>query len=364
MERKAGFAPTSREAESTYSSVIQLPLDIESLTNEELRAKRRHIRLNPEEVKAIERMTKEGAFGPALRQMQISHETQLEAQRKTIESFDFQWRRLSDGPYLLSDAHWRSNVAEYILDELGGTADWVKGKNVLDAGCGQGRWSYGFEKLGSHIFGFDSSESGIDYARHTIPNGQFTVANLLDHERLLELYAPQQFDVIWCWGVLHHTGNPILAMRNLIPLLASNGLLHVYVYGKKSFRFRLWKFIFSKFNYQERVVISTIISTSLALRCVCLAAVTYCFNKKRPSIWHPKQFVHGIFDVYPILHSCIRHPTQFVHGIFDAYSPQLASEHTEEEVAQWFREIGLIPRRVHPAWVKRSTDIFMTGRKC
>jgi 2-polyprenyl-3-methyl-5-hydroxy-6-metoxy-1,4-benzoquinol methylase len=243
-----------------------------------------------------------------------------DAQSKTIESFDFQWRRLPNDRWLLSDEHWRLNVASYILDELSVTADWMKGKNVLDAGCGQGRWAYGFDKLGCHVFGFDTSESGIEYARRAVPNGQFTVAYILDRERLLELYAPEQFDVVWVWGVLHHTGNPTQALANLVPLVAPHGLVHAYVYGEKTRQLHLLRMIMNHLPLLEARV----------------------YAAKLMVLWKGGS----------------------VHGWFDALSPTIASEHTEYEVRKWFTDAGLVFVRVYqPNWCRGSTDLFVTGRR-
>ncbi len=235
----------------------------------------------------------------------------------TIESFDFQWGRLPNARYLLSDADWRANVANYILDELGVTAEWIRGKTILDAGCGQGRWSYGFQKLGCHVFGFDSSENGVNYARHAIPNGQFAIADILDAERLNELYHFGQFEAILCWGVLHHTGNPAQALANLVPLLAPHGLLHVYVYGRKGRLLGLERMVVTRLPLEARVYVVKLTSR--------------------------------------LTHSS-------AHGNFDALSPKIATEHTEGEVRRWFTDAGLSVLRVGvPNWRRGSTGIFITG---
>jgi 2-polyprenyl-3-methyl-5-hydroxy-6-metoxy-1,4-benzoquinol methylase len=57
----------------------------------------------------------------------------------TIQSLDFQWRNLAEGPYPLSDTNWREKVSDYILDELQTSREDIAGKSVLDCGCGNGR---------------------------------------------------------------------------------------------------------------------------------------------------------------------------------------------------------------------------------
>lgn len=42
--------------------------------------------------------------------------------------------------------------------------------------------------------------------------------------------APQQFDLVFCLGVLHHLERPELGFRNVAEFVSRNGLLIVYVY--------------------------------------------------------------------------------------------------------------------------------------
>jgi SAM-dependent methyltransferase len=234
-----------------------------------------------------------------------------------LRSFDYQWTHLPEAPCLASDERWRNNVAGFIIDELETTEEKIRGRCVLDAGCGNGRWAYGFTKLGCRTFGFDASESGIRYARHMIPEADFYVANILDHEQLRSLYKGRRFDVIWCWGVLHHTGNPVLGLRNLVPLLKCDGTIHLYLYGKKSGLNHLLRWLFNRINFRERLWFAEVLST-----------------------------VNG----------------ESAHSNFDGFSPPIAQECTEQQVRMWLEELGLTCKRIHPKWALESTDLFINGR--
>lgn len=240
----------------------------------------------------------------------------LSKQKKTLESFDYQWEKLSEAPYLLSDEKWRENVSDYILDELELTKEEIGGKRVLDAGCGNGRWAYGFLKLGCETHGFDPSEHGVKYARTHVQNGYFNVSNVLNYQSLLDLYLENSFDIVWCWGVLHHTSDPELGFRNLTKFMKPSGLIHLYLYGSKSRWNSLFRFIFNIFPFKIRIYLSKILSK---------------INKSS------------------------------IHGNFDAFSPPIASNHTEAEVKHWFEENGLTFKRVRPKWAFHSTDLFVTG---
>lgn len=236
--------------------------------------------------------------------------------KDTTESFEFQWKHLLEAPGLLSDPAWRANVAEYILEELESTRQELTGKRVLDAGLGNGRWAYGFQQLGCQVFGFDTSPSGVAYARKHVA-GKFDVVDILDLTRLRELYAERSMDVVWNWGVIHHTTDPRRAFSNLARFVKIGGKLHIYVYGRKSLTNKLLHATFNLFSLENRLTLAKFLSK---------------FNGASP------------------------------HSNFDAFSPS-HSEHTEQEVETWFVENGLTYKRVHPTWhgVNRSRDIFATG---
>jgi SAM-dependent methyltransferase len=217
----------------------------------------------------------------------------------------------------LSDPNWRRNVPDYILDELETTRREISGRPVLDGGCGNGRWAYGFERLGCEIHGFDASPNGIEYARQHV-KGRFDVANILDGESLLRLYTKNSFDIVWCWGVLHHTGDPERAFQNIAQFVKPGGTMHIYVYGKKSISNRLLRFIFNRFGFKTRVTLARILSA-------------------------------------------INHSS--VHSNFDGLSPPLASEHDEEQVRDWFHNAGFTFKRVYPKWAGPSRDLFVSGVK-
>ena len=242
----------------------------------------------------------------------------MSRQKKTLESFDYQWKHLSEAPYLLSDPKWRENVSDYILDELDLREEEISGKRVLDAGCGNGRWAYGFARLDCEIHGFDPSEHGVKYAREHVLNGSFNEANVLDYPSLLELYPENSFDIVWCWGVLHHTGDPELGFRNLTKFVKPGGMLHLYMYGKKPSWNRLLRNFFNIFPLRVREFLASFIAMFLS---------------------------------------------SSAHSNFDMFSTPIVSSHTESEIKKWYIDEGFSFKRVYPNWASGSTDIFTSGFK-
>jgi len=67
-------------------------------------------------------------------------------------------------------------------------------------------------------------------------NGNVWEANILN----LETFDEGKYDVVYAWGVLHHTGNLHLALENVAALVNKHGLLAVALYRKTVFC-KFWK---------------------------------------------------------------------------------------------------------------------------
>jgi len=103
----------------------------------------------------------------------------------------------------------------------------LKGKIILDAGCGNARLSYNLSKLGAEVIAIDLSNS-VDKAYHAYynPNLHYIQGDLMNIP-----FLERKFDLIWSAGVLHHTPNTKKAFDNLVPRVKKNGKLYIWVYG-------------------------------------------------------------------------------------------------------------------------------------
>ncbi len=151
---------------------------------------------------------------------------------QTRDSFDYQWKALPEGEAMLSNPEWKADVPNKIATMAGLPREWFKGKVVMDAGCGQGRWTYGFGKLGvAKCTSVDISEAGIartkEVAREFGPNFEVIRRDLRQ-----DLGVTPDYDLVWCFGVLHHTGNTYAGFQNLAKLVKTGGYLFVMIYGE------------------------------------------------------------------------------------------------------------------------------------
>ena len=135
--------------------------------------------------------------------------------RQTLASFDHQWGEFYEGDAMLSDAWFRENVERILTDELLCVdRSWFAGRTVLDAGCGMGRWTLGFLRLGCRVLSVDASERALgtlnaamrDLAPEAVAEGRLETRRV----DLLDLPADlraRRFDLVFSFGVLHHTGD-------------------------------------------------------------------------------------------------------------------------------------------------------------
>jgi SAM-dependent methyltransferase len=104
---------------------------------------------------------------------------------------------------------------------------------VLDAGCGTGNTVIGLAKQNPDVqfLGIDISEPSLAIATDAatadgVGNIEFRKWNLLDR-----LPENEDFDVVMCLGVLHHTADMALVLNNLSFALARDGEMFLWVYG-------------------------------------------------------------------------------------------------------------------------------------
>jgi SAM-dependent methyltransferase len=152
--------------------------------------------------------------------------------QQTRDSFDYQWRSLPEGHAMLSNPEWKAKAADQIVEYTGLPRDWFRGKRVLDAGCGQGRWTYGLAKLDvGHLLSVDVSPAALDrtstVAREFGDRVEVLRKNLLED---LELAA--DFDLVWCFGVLHHTGDTYRGFQNVARRVKPGGFLFLMIYAE------------------------------------------------------------------------------------------------------------------------------------
>lgn len=115
-----------------------------------------------------------------------------------------------------------------------------KGKNCLDAGCGNGRGSLFMLANGAeHVTCLDFSHKNIESTTRFLT--EFGHTSFTAQQATLEdiPFADEQFDFVWCNGVVMHTQNPNSCLQELSRVLKVGGGAWLYIYGSGGVYWRL-----------------------------------------------------------------------------------------------------------------------------
>lgn len=156
------------------------------------------------------------------------------------QRFEFgkNWRR-----FLSTITEEKIKRAEKSILEMLEVSD-LKGKKFLDLGSGSGLFSLAARKSGAKVHSFDFDPVSVACtqelrSRYFPDDSNWIIekGSVLDDDFLKTL---GKFDMVYSWGVLHHTGNMWEALENATSLVKLNGILFIAIYNDQGRKSRYW----------------------------------------------------------------------------------------------------------------------------
>lgn len=135
-------------------------------------------------------------------------------------------------PEFFADIERKRYAAEPFIHEFADFPRW-RGARVLEIGTGAGSDFLNFVRAGAHAFGVDLTSAAVALVRRRLAlEGRRAHTMVADAERLP--FADGSFDLVYSWGVLHHTPDTERAIAEVRRVLRPGGETRVMLYARHS----------------------------------------------------------------------------------------------------------------------------------
>jgi SAM-dependent methyltransferase len=142
--------------------------------------------------------------------------------RRTRASFGYEWKHFND---------WKPSGQTFVDYFTNFDLEWLRGRTILDAGCGMGRHARQIAPFADTVVAVDFS-GAIDEAARNVAD-QANVQCLQGDLTRLPV-ADETFDFVFSMGVLHHIADTGGTLRGLVRALKPGGRLRLYLYWKRT----------------------------------------------------------------------------------------------------------------------------------
>jgi 2-polyprenyl-3-methyl-5-hydroxy-6-metoxy-1,4-benzoquinol methylase len=175
-----------------------------------------------------------------------------EIENKKRFEFGKNWKN-----FLKKITNERIDIAKNSLVKMLGS-DNLSNNKFIDIGCGSGLFSLSARNLGAKVFSFDFDEFSVWCTENLRERFNFVDENwivrqgsIIDREFVNSL---GKFDIVYSWGVLHHTGKMWSAIDNAIHLVDNKGTLFISIYNDQGLKSHFWWAIKWFYNYLPKLL--------------------------------------------------------------------------------------------------------------
>ena len=138
----------------------------------------------------------------------------------------------------------------------------LNGKTFLDIGSGSGLFSLAAYRLGAKVFSFDYDQDSVNCTKYlqekyakSDPHWSVEQGSVLNKDFLKKF---GKVDILYSWGVLHHTGHMYQAFENVADMVNDGGSLFVSIYNDQGIPSKIWTII--KKSYTKSKILRPFIS--------------------------------------------------------------------------------------------------------
>lgn len=258
------------------------------------------------------------------------------------DSFGIQWNRFRRAQL---DSYTGIPISyDRFVQQTGWSARDLKSKEVLDAGCGAGRFSEIALALGANLVSLDYS-SAVDACATNI--GSSPSANVVQADIYNMPFRPESFEFVYCFGVLQHTPDVKRAFMALVDQLKPGGKLAVDVYLKTTLNLVWPKYWLRPIT---RRLPSNILYSVVRLMVKTLFPLSNAVSRV-PRIGRKLKYVFPIANysgVYPLSKAQLREWALL--DTFDMLSPRYDQPQNSAELRNLFKDAKL-----------RNIEVFRAG---
>jgi ubiquinone/menaquinone biosynthesis C-methylase UbiE len=162
--------------------------------------------------------------------------------KRTAQGFDLGWTTTTEGERFEALKKIAQDRMDQIIHMLGGPA-YFKGKEILDSGCGPGRYVDIMRRLDpKRIVGMDQGTRLVSVVRERFKDDPRVTIEQGTAEKLT--YPAESFDVVFSNGVIHHTPADLETMlKDHARVLRRGGVMFIMLVGKGGLELKMWEWV-------------------------------------------------------------------------------------------------------------------------
>jgi len=222
----------------------------------------------------------------------------------------------------------------FVEPHIPGFADFDRwrGKRVLEIGCGLGTDTVNFARAGAHVTAIDLSDQSAALARQRLEVfglGDRATIHVGNAEELPGILEPQTFDLVYSFGVIHHSPHPQRIVQHVRQYMTPESELRLMVYSRISYKL-FW--IMKQENVWDMSRLDELIARNSEAQTGC--PVTYTYTDET---------VRTLLDGFRVLDVHKAHIFTWDIEPYKRYEYQKAPEWanvSETELASLERELG------------------------